>query len=331
MSKLKIISGAEARRLVNMAQAIQAVKEAYIQLSQGNTVIPLRTSVEVKKHSGVSLFMPAYLESKQALGAKIISIFPENKKKKLPTIHALVVYLNAKTGKPEAVMDGTYLTALRTGAGSGVATDLLARPDSKTAAIFGAGVQARTQLLAVCTVRKIQKVWVYDCQAETLHNYIQEMKNYGPPLPEQILPADSPSQAVQGADIICTATTSSTPVFEDKDLKPGVHINAIGSFSPDIQEIPSETVVRSQLYVDSISACLEETGDLILPLNQGLIKKEHIKGEIGEVAAGKIPSRQSNHELTLFKAVGVAVQDTGIARLIFQKAQQKGLGQDLEI
>lgn len=331
MIKLKILTGKEIRQVVTMAQAISSVKEAYQQLSTGQSILPLRTQVPIKGQDGVILFMPAYLSTSDALGTKIVSVFPRNVKKNLPTIHALVVLVNPETGEPAAVMDGTYLTALRTGAASGVATELLARTEASVAAIIGAGIQGRTQLEAVCTVRAIKKAWVYDCLPEAASAFAKEMKEHGDPIPAEISVADSASQAVREADILCTATTSSEPVFEDGDLKPGVHINGVGSFTPEMQEIPSQTVVRSKVIVDSRSASMAEAGDLIIPLKEGLINEEHIHAEIGEVAAGKIAARESEDEITFFKSVGLAVQDVAVAELIRRQAEELGLGKEVEI
>lgn len=329
--KLRILSGADVRRAVPMADAIQAVQEAYVELSAGRAVAPLRTPVPVEKQGGVTLFMPAYLGRSDALGAKIVSVFPRNPEHSLPTIHAIVVVVDAATGMPLAVMDGTYLTALRTGAASGVATALLARADARVAAIFGAGAQARTQLEAVCTVRSIESVWAYDVSAAAVGRYVEEMKRRGKPIPERIEAAQSPKQAVEAADVICTATTSSRPVFDDGDLKPGVHVNGIGAYTPEMQEVPAATVTRSKVVVDSRSASLVEAGDLIIPLKQGLIDEGHIHGEIGEVAAGKIPGRTSPEEVTFFKSVGVAVQDIAVAELALRRAAEMGLGQEVEL
>ena len=329
--KLRILADADVRRAVTMAEAIQAVREAYIQLSAGQAVVPLRTPVEVEKRDAVTLFMPAYLAASDAMGAKIVSVFPGNPTLGLPLIHAVVVVVDAETGRPAAVMDGTYLTAMRTGAASGVATDLLARPKARVAAIFGAGAQARTQLEAVCTVRTLERVWVYDLAPEAAQAYVQEMAQRGQPIPADITVADTPAQAVCEADVICTATTSSRPVFDDADLKPGVHINGIGAYTPEMQEIPAETVARARVVVDSRSASLAEAGDLIVPLQAGLITEANIHGEIGEVAAGAIPGRQSDEEITFFKSVGVAVQDVAVADLILRRAAEHGLGVEVEL
>jgi len=329
--KLRILSGQDVRRAVTMAEAIQAVREAYVQLSAGQAVVPLRTPVEVDKRDAVTLFMPAYLATSDALGAKIVSVFPGNPARGLPLIHAVVIAVDAETGQPVALMDGTYLTALRTGAASGVATDLLARPDARVATIFGAGAQARTQLEAVCTVRTIEKVWVYDPVPGAAAAYAQEMRARGQPIPADVAAAESPAMAARRADVICTATTSSTPVFDDADLKAGVHVNGIGAYTPQMQEIPAATVGRAKIVVDARSASLAEAGDLIIPLKRGLIRETDIHGEIGEVAAGRIPGRESDQEITFFKSVGVAVQDVAVAALILQRAVEQGLGIEVDL
>jgi len=329
--KLKILTREEVAKAVKMAEAIETVKKAFIQLSSGKVEMPLRTQVPVEKQKGVTLFMPAYLADSDAMGAKIVSVFPNNQKRNLPTVHAVVIVVDAETGRPTAVMDGTYLTALRTGAASGVATDILSRKDARVAAIFGAGTQSRTQLEAICTVRSIKKVWVYDAVPRIASAYVEEMKKHGSPIPQDIFVSESPKQAVSEADIICAATTSFQPVFNDSDLKPGVHINGVGSYTPEMQEIPAPTVVRSKVIVDSRQAALAETGDLIIPIEGGLISDKHIHGEIGELAAGKISGRESEEETTFFKSVGLAVQDVSIAELVLRRTRELGLGNDVEI
>jgi len=329
--KIKILSQKNVQQAVSMAHAISAVKDAFIQLSAQEAVVPIRSQIAIAKDKGISLFMPAYLEKSHSLGVKIVSVFPDNPSKNLPTISAVVVILDADTGRPQAILDGTYLTALRTGAASGVATDLLAKQDSPTAAIFGAGIQGRTQMEAVCTVRSIEKIWVYDPDTSAADKCVQELKKKGTPFPQDISTASSPEQAAAQADIICTATTSFLPVFNNEFIRPGVHINGVGSFTPEMQEIPAETVVRAKVFVDSVSASWEEAGDLIIPLQKGLIEKTHIRGELGEVALGKIAGRDSMDDITFFKSVGVAVQDVSVAQIILQTADKLGLGLDVDL
>lgn len=329
--KLKILTRDEVAKAVNMAEAIETIKKAFIQFSSGKAEMPLRTQVPVEKQKGVTLFMPAYLADSDAMGAKIVSVFPNNQKIELPTVHAVVIVVDAETGRPTAVMDGAYLTALRTGAASGVATDILSRKDARVVAILGAGTQSRTQLEAICTVRSIEKVWVYDVLPRAASDYAEEMKKHGNPIPGDIFVAESAKQAVGEADIICAATTSFRPVFNDSDLKRGVHINGVGSYTPEMQEIPARTVVRSKVIVDSRRAALAEAGDLIISIDGGLISDKHIHGEIGELAAGIISGRESEDETTFFKSVGLAVQDVSVAELVLRRAREMGLGLDVDI
>jgi alanine dehydrogenase len=328
---LKILTKKDIQSGVTMAQAIHAVKQAFIQLSLGKAVAPLRTQIPVKDREGVVLFMPAFLPQLRSLGAKIVSVFPQNLQSGLSTIHAVVLVLDPETGCPISLLDGNYLTALRTGAASGVATDLLARRDSKVVAIFGAGVQGRTQLEAVCTVRAIAKVWIFDPNPDASQAFAAEMQQRGDPIPQNISVAQTPEHALKETDIICTATTSSEPVFTDEALCPGVHINGIGSYTPEMQEIPGQTVVRSRVVVDSLSASLAEAGDLIIPLQNKMMKESDIHGEIGQVAAGHITGRESDSEVTFFKSVGHAVQDVATASLALKRAEELTLGTNMDL
>jgi ornithine cyclodeaminase len=329
--RVKILTKKDVLAAVTMAQAIQSVRLAYIQLSRGEAEVPIRTQVPVEDREGAVLFMPAFLPQPGAIGAKIVSVFPQNLQSGLDTIHAVVILLDAKTGCPKALLDGTYLTALRTGAASGVATDLLARRDSKVAAIFGAGVQGRTQLEAVCTVRTITKVWIYDPSLDAARVFAEEMSQFGDPIPREISVARTPAEALKESDIICTATTSKEPVFADQDLPSGVHINGIGSYTPQMQEVPVQTVVRSKVVVDSISASLVEAGDLIIPIANNLWEEKDIHGEIGQVAAGDIKGRERDSEVTFFKSVGLAVQDVITAKLALERAEELNLGIEIDL
>jgi ornithine cyclodeaminase/alanine dehydrogenase-like protein (mu-crystallin family) len=329
--KIKILSRNEVQQAVTMQQAIDVVKQAFISFAQKEAILPLRIQVPVKEYKGMTLFMPAYLSKMESLGAKIVSVFPENVKHNMPTIHAMVITCDAKTGQPTAMMDGTYLTALRTGAVSGVATDLLARKEIGTAAIIGAGIQGRTQLEAICCVREIQKVFVYDKNPRIAESFSEEMQNRGKPIPGDISVVSCSEMAVAEADVMCVATTSSTPVFEDTHLKSGVHINGVGSHTPQMQEIPEKTILRARVVVDSVAACLEEAGDLIIPVKKGLIKEAHILGELGQVASGLLTVRDSDEDITFFKSVGLAIQDVAVAELALRKATNLQLGMNVDV
>jgi alanine dehydrogenase len=327
--KLRMLSQGDVRRAVSMAEAIEVVKSAFAQLSAGRANVPLRTQLLFPQHNAVTLIMPAYLEDTEALGVKVVSVFPRNPEAGLPTTHALVIIVDAGTGQPIAAMDGTYLTALRTGAASGAATDLLARKNAQQVAILGAGGQGRTQLLGVCQVRHVTRVWVYDSIADRARQYVEEMKTVGGRVPSEILQAASSAEAVAQADIICTATTSKTPVLSDGDLRPGVHINGIGSYSPQMQEVDERTVARAKIVVDSRVAALAEAGDLVIPMRKGILAEQNIHAELGELVLGLKPGRENEREVTFFKAVGNAVQDMSVAHRVLQRAAELNLGTEI--
>jgi len=329
--KLRLLSSVDVRRALPMRECIELMKTAFAQVSMGQAAVPLRTQIPILSNEGVTLFMPAYLAQSGDLGAKIVSVFSHNPERDLPTIHAVVIVLDSTTGVPVALMDGTYLTALRTGAASGAATDLLARKDAHVVAIFGAGTQGRTQLEAVCTVRSITRVLVFDINPEQAAGYVNEMRARGAPIPGEIHIAASPEEAISQADIVCTATTSIQPLFDGRKLRPGTHINAVGAYTPQMQEVDAETVQRAKVVIDSRQASLTEAGDLIIPLKQGVITEEHIYAEIGEVVAGLKPGRISKDEITYFKSVGVAAQDIAAARRVLNKATELGLGIEVEL
>ena len=326
--RIHLISKEEVKLAVSMKQAIETVSGAFAQLSRGNVSVPIRTHLSVTDYDGLALFMPGYLKQTNELGVKMVSVYSNNLKLGIPTINALVTLLDAQTGVPTAVIEGTYLTALRTGAASGVATDLLARTNSKSVAILGAGVQARTQLLAVCAVRSIEKVSIFDNQraaAELFGTEMAEIVNM------DINVADSAATAIANADVVCTATTSSEPVFEHSDLMPGTHVNAIGSFTPQMQELPSVTVKEAKLIVDSREAAWAESGDLIIPRSEGLISEKDVYGELGEIVNGDRLGRTTDDEITLFKSVGNAVQDVAVAGCVLAQVKEKGLGTVVEL
>jgi alanine dehydrogenase len=325
---MRILTREDVRKALPMSQAVEAVRDAFAQLSAERADVPLRTSLDVPRHDGVTLFMPAYLSDDDAMAVKIVSVFDRNPSRGLPLIHALVVVVDAETGAPEAVMDGTHLTALRTGAASGAATDALARQDTHVAGIFGAGAQGRTQLEAVRAVRPIKEAWIYDVDLEQAKAFADEM-SHALALPINV--AETPAQAVSWADVVCTATTSSTPVFEDRALRPGTHINAIGAYTPQMQEIPAETVLRAKVVIDHHEAALAEAGDLLIPIQQGLMTAEHIHAELGEIVARARVGRETADEITLFKSVGVAVQDVAAARAVLDAAREGGLGMEVAL
>jgi len=323
-----ILSHRDVRQALPMREAVEAMKRAFAQLSTGQAEVPLRVPVHVPRHNGLTLFMPAYLAADDQMAVKMVSVFNDNPARGLPLIHALVVVIDAQTGAPVAAMEGASLTALRTGAASGAATDLLARPDAAVAAVFGAGVQGRTQLEAVCAVRPIREAWVYDVDLQRAQAYAEEM---GGRLGIPVHVAASPAEAVRRADVVCTATTSTTPVFDDADVRPGTHINAVGAYTPQMREVPTETVLRARVVIDHRTASLAEAGDLLIPIREGRMTEEHIWAELGEIVAGLKPGRLSPDEITLFKSVGVAVQDVAAAAAVLEAARRQNLGVEVPL
>jgi len=328
-----ILTADDVKKALPMKETIEAMKRAYASLSDGKADVPLRTRLSVPPQDAVSLFMPAYVQAEggDALAVKVVSLFPRNpeRERRLAFIQAAVLVLDAETGQTMALLEGSSLTAIRTGAGSGAAIDLLARSDSRVVAVFGAGAQGRTQLEAACSVRKIEKAWVFDSFVDRAEVFAQEMAGKGD-IPKELHVAGDPAQALSEADIVCTATTASAPVFDDADLKPGTHISAIGSYTPEMQEVPAETVARAFVVVDSHSATLAETGDLIHPMQAGLFGEEHVSTELGEIVLGRKAGRGSPEQITYFKSVGVAVQDAMAAQLALQNARKYKLGTDVK-
>jgi ornithine cyclodeaminase/alanine dehydrogenase-like protein (mu-crystallin family) len=304
------------------------MKSAFAALSAGEVVAPLRSHFEVPEHHGRLLLMPCYQAAANALSLKALTVFDGNPARGLPRIQALVTLYDGATGQPLAVMDGAAVTALRTGAASGAATDLLARADASSVALLGAGVQARTQLEAMSAVRPIKSARVFDPLPHTAEVYAREMSAA---LGIAIRAEATAAAAVRGADIVCAATTATEPVFSDADLPPGVHINGVGSYQPCMREIPAETVLRARVVVDHRASALAEAGDLLAPIQQGRFAADRIAAELGEIVNGKKPGRATPEEITFFKSVGVAIQDLAAATRILAHARRLGLGTPVQL
>jgi ornithine cyclodeaminase len=310
-----------------MKDAVQLMKIAFFELSEGRAQAPVRAIVNVNDDPSAMLMMPGYVPASHALGFKVVSFFSGNPlKRNLPTIHAIVCLIDDVTGEALGVMEGGFVTALRTGAVSGAATEFMARPDSKVLAVIGAGVQGVTQAAAVCAVRPIEKIIAVDTRKEQLDRYREAMATNYPELSNIVVTTTDVSSAVSEADIICTATTARAPVFHDGDVKPGTHINAVGAFTPEMQEIPPATVVRARIVIDNLEAVLTEAGDLLKPLNDGLIEQSHFSTELGQLVAGTAIGRANDEEITFFKSVGNAVQDVVVARFAVDQATARGIG-----
>jgi ornithine cyclodeaminase len=328
---MRILSAADVRQAVPMLAAINAVEQGFIRLAQGNATVPLRTHLRVSEHNADSFYMPAYVGGADpALGLKVVSVFPHNLERYgAPSIHAIVMLLDPATGKPAAILDGTYLTALRTGAASGVATRHMAREDARGLAIIGAGAQALPQVLAVCAVRPIEAIWISNRNQERATTLASRLEHEG--VRAEVHLASSVEQALAEADVICCATSSPDPLFEDRMLKPGTHINGVGSYKPTLAEVPPTTVARARLVVDQRAAAWAEAGDLVQARDNGFITEAHVVAELGQVASGAIKGRDDSEQITFFKSVGNAVQDLAVASLALARSAELGLGAEITL
>jgi len=323
-----IISREDIEKILTMEETINEVEKAFKNLSLGKVIMPIRSNIPLKKYSGIIYYMPAYIEENDALAVKVVSVHSENYKYNLPTTQATILLNEAKTGRLLAIMEGGYITAMRTGAASGVATKYLAKRNAKTAGIFGAGIQARTQLWALTKVRDLEKAYVYDVKRDVMEKYAEEMSRK---LGIDIKPVTDPKKLVEESEIICTATTSKTPVFNGEWLIEGTHINGIGAHTPDARELDTITIKRSKVVVDSYEACLKEAGELIIPINEGEITKDKIYAELGEIVAGLKSGRVNDKEITLFKSVGLAIQDAATALKVYEKALENKVGREVKL
>jgi ornithine cyclodeaminase/alanine dehydrogenase len=299
-----------------MGEAIEVVEGAFAQLRRGKVVMPTRSTIMLSEYNGSISLMPSYLEESKAQATKIISIYPDNPKRGLPTTAAWIVVNDPETGQIKAFMDGTYLTGVRTGAVAGVAAKYLAPKDARVAAVFGAGVQARNQAWAAATVRKLDEIRVYDPIKPAVDNFAEDMqKKLGIP----IIKSASGEEACRGADIVLTATTSKTPVVKRAWVGNSVHVSAIGAFYPDWRELETDIIRDAKIVIDDWEAIRLESGDIIIPIKEGAIKDSHIYAELGEIVTGEKQGRTSSDGLTVFKSVGIAIQDSSVANLVLRK------------
>lgn len=314
---LKLLSLSEVKQSITMTEAINAMEKAFVQLANQRAILPLRTGIHAGSN-GLTLSMPAYLAEDKSLGLKVVSVFPDNFQKSKPSINGTILLLDASTGEPMTLMDAGYLTSLRTGAVSGLATKYFSRDVPSTVAIVGAGVQALTQLEAVAAVRRIERVFVWSRNAESARQFAEKIKStYDVQVSRQLAPA------LKKADIICTATGSLEPLVHLQDLQPHAHINAIGSHHPSMQEIGGDVLQNATVIVDQLVAVMSESGEIINAVQQQKLKKESII-ELGSWLTQKGPDFKD--QLTVFKSVGLAIQDLAVAQVVHQNALKMNLG-----
>ena len=298
--------------LISMEEAIRAMGTAFAQLSNGEAVVPPRLSLDIPDKNATSLVMPAYATGSPYYTVKIVSVNYSNPDKGLPLIHGVVQVFDAENGKHIANLDGASITAIRTGAASGLATDLLAKENANVCAVFGTGVQAASHIEAVLEVRPIEKIMVFSRSKPSAEIFFSTLAN-------QVECVIGKKESLLEADIVCTTTPAQSPLFETDEIKPGCHLNVVGSHQPSFREVPTGLVARSKIIVDNREACEQEAGDLIIPVQEGSWSFEHLHGELGQVVSGDIIARESENEITLFKSVGNAIQDHAMAHLIMEK------------
>jgi ornithine cyclodeaminase/alanine dehydrogenase-like protein (mu-crystallin family) len=311
---IKLISAGDIKEIVSMKEAVSLMAKAFYCYSSGKCHMPQRYISEIPGLSMDVFFKPVYSDDLGRIAAKILTQKQGSSLSGKPAIVGIVLLLDASSGEILSLMDGTYITALRTGAASGIATQLLARSEAATAAIFGCGAQGYTQLEAVCSVRPIQRAFLYDMDPSASRKMKDEMQvKLG-----ISIEIEGDLSKLKEADIICTATNARNPLFRKADVSAGVHINAIGSFKPQMQEIDPGVIRSSRLYVDSIKAVLHESGDLIKPINEGVFSREFVSTEIGQLVNGSVGGRRHEDDITLFKSVGIAVQDLYVADAVYK-------------
>lgn len=327
--KILVLNEKDMRSIMTMNDAIDAVKAAASTYSKGKANIPLRANLNVKEHNGDSLYMYGYVPECNALGVKLVSVYPDNPKLGLSACPATMILENAKTGEVSCIMDGTYLTRLRTGALSGAATELLSRKDSKVFTLIGTGGQAEMQLNAVLAVRDIEEVYVCSRLIENAEKFIDRVK-VGKS--QRFVASKALNEDIYNADIITAVTVATEPVFDGKKVKRGCHVNGVGSYTPEMSEIDEAIVLNAdKIIVDTMDGTINETGDFLKPMKKGLFKKEMIRGELGELVDGKCKGRESDDDLTFFETTGSAVYDLVTAERMYELAIEKKLGQEIEL
>ena len=326
---VRILTKANVAELLNMADALEYVEEAYKQLTLGNAFVPQRIAI-TDPAPGLTLVMPGIIGGEMsALATKIVSVYKKNPEKyNMPTVLAKIMIQNINTGDIIGIMDGSLITAMRTGAATGVSVKYLARKDSTAMSIYSAGVQARKQVSGVYygLNQKLENVKVFDYKKDTAESFKKEIEKE---LGIEVEIADSGDDLLSNTDILVAATTSTTPLFAGDKVPEGVHISSIGAHSPDARELDTNTIKRASLLVAGLKeACLAEAGDYIIPINEGIISKDDIIS-IGNIITGNVSGRTSDSEITVFKSVGISAQDVAVGKLVYDRALKDGIGQDV--
>jgi ornithine cyclodeaminase/alanine dehydrogenase len=323
-----LLTRSDLARLLDPRAVIAAVERAFGEYSAGRTETPVRSHLGVPDPPGVLLVMPCALHESRALGTKIVSVYRQNPSRGLPTICSVYALSDYETGRPLAVLDGAYLTGLRTACASAVATRYLAQPDARVLGIFGTGLQAEFHALVIPLVRPIERILVWGTSPEKMAAFAARLGNR---CSAPIEPGASPEQVAASADVIVTATTSPTPVFPGRAVRPGAHVNAVGAFTPTTRELDSDLVARARLVADTYAGVWAEAGDILIPLNEGRITRDAVVAELGEIVLGRKPGRLAPEEITIFESVGAAFEDAATASLAYRRALEQDTGVAIDL
>jgi alanine dehydrogenase len=327
--KTLVLSEAEVKKVVSLKETITAVESAFKMKGQGKAQMPSKQYLFMEKYNGDLRTMPAYLEETEVATVKVVNSHPENRKHDLPTVMATIILVDPKTGSPVAIMGGTWITALRTGAAGAVAAKYLANPDPKTVGLIGAGTQAQTQLMGLQTVfDTIQQVKVWDINPKASKNYVKKMEEQYPEL--ELVSVDKSKKATQEKDIIVTTTPSRKPLVFADWVASGTHINCIGADAPGKQELDPNILLKSKIVVDDWEQG-SHGGEINVPLSKGVITKDNIWGDICEIVAGLKQGRKSTEEITVFTSTGLAIQDAATANVAYQKALKENVGKEIDL
>jgi len=325
--KVLFVNEPGVHELLTMKDCVPLMRDALISLTRGDVVLPLRSKVGLPDGSGVLGLMPGYLGHPQSFGLKVVTVMPKNHGTPYDSHQGVVMLFGVEHGEPLAILDATAITAIRTAAASGAATDALAKSDAGDLALVGSGAQARTHLAAMQAVRKLRRVRVWSRTRANAERFAREESNRSGVTVEV---SETAAEAVRDADIVCTTTAAREPVLLGEWLAPGVHVNAVGACFSTSRELDSEAVRRARFFTDCRESCLNEAGDFLIPREEGVIDDSHLLGELGDVFLGKVPGRVSHDDVTIFESLGIAIEDLASAHFIQRRAVETGAGTWLE-
>ncbi len=325
--KVLFVNEAQVHELLTVAECVPVMRAALTTFSSGDSVLPLRSMLRLPDGSGLLGLMPGYLGAPRSFGLKVVSVMPGNHGTEFDSHQGVVMLFGLTHGEPLAILDATAITAVRTAAASGAATEVLARDDAGDLALIGSGTQARTHLAAMRAVRRVRRVRVWSRTAENAERFARrESEALGFPIE---VSAD-PEAAVHGADLICTTTSSHQPVLEGRWISPGAHVNAAGACFAASRELDTSAVARSRFFTDCRESCVNESGDFLIARAEGAISETHLLGEIGEVFGGRLEGRLAPDDITVYESLGIAIEDLAAADFILKRVTERGLGTWLE-